>query len=90
MPQHHNERRAEKLHGVFETGESVVIEEISGEADHEDVTRTLIEHELGRDSAVGAAQHCNDGVLHDRSFGAASREVLFVGCVRHVTGVALH
>src|SRR4029078_2475234 len=63
---------------------------ISGEADHEDVTRTLIEHELGRDSAVGAAQHCNDGGLHDRSFGAASREVLFVGCVRHVTGVALH
>jgi hypothetical protein len=60
VPKHHDERRAQEFHGIFEAGESVVIEEIAGKPHHEEIAGSLIEQELGRDAAVGAAEDRRD------------------------------
>ena len=52
VSEHHDKRHAEELHGVFETGKAVVIQEIAGKPHHEDVARPLIEREFRRDAAV--------------------------------------
>jgi hypothetical protein len=63
MAKDQEQRRAEELHGVFDTRQSVVTEEIAGEPNHEQVAGALIEDKVRHHAAVGAAQDRGDWEL---------------------------
>jgi hypothetical protein len=86
----HDERRAQEFDGIFEACEAVIVEEISGETHHEDIARTLIEQEFGRDAAVGATEDRGDWKLCRGARGTVDGKVLLIHLARHVTGIALH
>ncbi len=46
MPEHHDERRAKEVNGIFQAGEAVIVEEIAGQAHDENVARALVEEQV--------------------------------------------
>ena len=90
MPKHHDQRRVENLHRVFEAGETIVIDEIAGETNDEEITGRLIESKLWRDARVGAAQDRGDRMLRRGARSAADRIILIGRCIGRVARIAIH
>ena len=88
VAEHEDQRRTEDLHAVFQARKTVGVDEVSSDSDDEQVTRTLIEHEIGSDPRIGAADDAGDRVLRGGARGPAGREVLVGGRVGHVARVA--
>lgn len=90
MTDYHEQRRAEKLHCIFEARQAIVIEEIAREPHHEEVAGALIEDKVRHNAAVGAAQDRSDGKLRRGPRRAASGEISLARRVRSITLVPLH
>ena len=63
MSQHHDDRHAEHHRAVFEAGDHLGGADVAGDATDEEVTDALVEHELDRDTGVGARQHRHEWLL---------------------------
>jgi hypothetical protein len=63
VPHNKDQADVEVVDGVLQASKNDVIGDVTGISDYKDVSETLIEHDLGRDSRVGAAQHTGEWML---------------------------
>jgi hypothetical protein len=63
VSKHHNQRRLEHLHRVFQAGDHFVAGEIAGDAANKKVATRRVEAKFGSDARIGATQYRGEGVL---------------------------
>src|SRR5205807_4184588 len=63
MSHHHDHDRAEVFDGIFETADRLRIVILACRAHHEHLTKSRVEDQLGRNTAVGATQYRNARML---------------------------
>ena len=66
MAEYHDQPRAEPLRRELHTADLRGRDDVAGHADHEQIAEALIEHDLGRDARIGAAQHDRERLLARR------------------------
>jgi hypothetical protein len=76
VSKHHNQRRLEHLHRVFQAGDHFVAGEIAGDAANKKVATRRVEAKFGSDARIGATQYRGEGVLAPAQRFAFVREVV--------------
>jgi hypothetical protein len=85
VPQHHEQRRVEILHGVFKACDDIVIGKIAGQAADEQIASSRVEGIFRRNAGIGAAQDAGDRVLAPRQDLALVPEIVSPGHAIDVT-----
>ncbi|MNT20340.1 hypothetical protein D3C72_1556460 [compost metagenome] len=63
VAQHQDQRRVQNLGGVFEAGQTIVIDEVSRDPNDEDIARVLVEGQLRRYPGIRATEYRGDRLL---------------------------
>ena len=87
--EHHDERNAEHGGAVFEAGEAILVDEVSGHAHDEQLARALVEGELGSKAGIRAAHDAGERILPLRAGDASGRVVPVGRRIGGIAGVAL-
>ena len=90
VPEHHDERRVEDCHGVFEARDHIVIGKISGDPANEEVAAARVEGIFGSDTRIGAAQNGRVRVLPFRQRLALMAEIVALRHALDIAGVPRH
>jgi hypothetical protein len=89
MSKHHDQRRLEHRHGIFQAGDHFVTGEIAGDAANKQVATGRIEAKFGSNAGIGATQYRRKGILARAQRLALVREVVPEGGAFDVAAVAL-
>ena len=89
VAEHHDERNTEHGGAVFEAGEAILVDEVSGHAHDEQLARTLVEGELGSKAGIRAAHDAGERILRLRAGDASGRVVPVGRRIGGIAGVAL-
>jgi hypothetical protein len=63
MTEHHDEARPESLCREFDASDQRRRDDVAGDTYHEEIARSLVEHELDRHARVGTAEHDRERLL---------------------------
>lgn len=86
-----NQRDVEVLDGVFDAAENVVVENVAGVANDEQVTDALVEIHFRCDARIGTGEHDRERRLGFRLLDATRRCLIGVnGLAGGKAGIALH